>query len=553
MDELQKKIAAVVQQKFQVETDIKLHRPDAAFGDFATNVALQLAGRLHKSPKEIAQALADALRTQLSGYKIETAGPGFINITLPDTYYFELLNEIRAKGDMFGGTSALNGKTVMVEGTDPNPFKELHIGHVYSNTIGEGISRLHEAAGAQVIRANYQGDVGVHVAKAVWGIQQLLDEKKCTMADIAKRERPKFLGEAYARGAKAFEEDETTAVDIRGLNKKIYQLDEDTKGVYETGRQWSLDYFETLYKRLRTHFDVYYFERQTGEEGLRIVTEHAGVFEESDGAIVYRGEKHGLHTRVFVNSQGFPTYEAKDLGLSFLKERDYAPDISITFTGNEIDEYFRVVQKALEEIRPELVGKFTHIGHGMVRLPSGKMSSRTGDVVTAKSLLDEVEEKIRIRSPESPAIIDNTLGAIKYAFLKHRIGGNIVFDMDESISLEGNTGVYLQYAHARARSVLSKVEQKASIEAQSLEADERLMLRTIGGYPDVVAKAIDQLAPHHVCTYLYELSQAFNRFYEKNRIAGDAREALRAQIVAAFAQTLKNGLLLLNIPAPERM
>jgi arginyl-tRNA synthetase len=404
-----------------------------------------------------------------------------------------------------------------------------------------------------VLRVNYQGDVGAHVAKAVWGLQDLLQGR--SLEEIPAQERSAFLSKAYAHGSRAFEADESAKAAIGEINKKIYQSDPSITDVYNTGRQWSLDYFEEIYTRLQTRFDHYYFESEVGPVGVELIEKHRDIFEESDGAIVYRGEQDGLHTRVFLNSQGFPVYETKELGLAATKEKDYAPDISITFTGNEIVEYFKVVKAVLARIEPEWSEKIVHIAHGMVRLPEGKMSSRTGDVITATWLLDTVEERIRAESPDSPSILENTLGAIKYGFLHHRIGGNIAFSINESISLQGNSGPYVQYAHARACRVLEKLETThQDIEHHAtLEADERELARAISMFPETIEAAVQSHSPHVVCTYLYSLAQTFNRFYEHNRVAGDTREAIRAQLVRGTAQTLRNGLFVLNIPAPEKM
>ena len=223
----------------------------------------------------------------------------------------------------------------------------------------------------------------MHVAKSLWGMLQLFKQENTSIEELAKYDLEKkveFLGWAYALGATKYKEDLEIKEEITNMNKSIYDKDSSIYDLYEKGRQWSLDYFETLYIRLGTNFDYYYFERNSGEMGLKLSKEllDKGIFEESDSAIVFRGEEYGLHTRVFVNSFGIPTYESKDLGLAVTKYEDYPYDLSIIVTGNEIDEYFKVVLKALSFIRPELSEKTKHISHGMLRLKSGKMSSRTG-------------------------------------------------------------------------------------------------------------------------------------------------------------------------------
>jgi arginyl-tRNA synthetase len=249
-----------------------------------------------------------------------------------------------------------------------------------------------------------------------------------------------------------------------------------------------------------------------------------------------------------------PTYEAKDLGLAELKAQDFPKAArSIIITAHEQAEYFKVMLAALAEIDKPTAEKTTHLSNGFLSLSSGKMSSREGNVYAAMDLLLEVKAAVHKQYPDSPVRKDVTFAAVKYAFLKHRLGSDIVYDIDESISLEGNSGPYLQYAHARACSILAKAGEKPAPAGGELEAGERSLARKIGEYPEAVQKSLDELMPHHICTYLYELAQTFNRFYEASRIIGDEREAARLQLVEAYRQALAGGLSLLNIAAPERM
>jgi arginyl-tRNA synthetase len=275
------------------------------------------------------------------------------------------------------------------------------------------------------------------------------------------------------------------------------------------------------------------------------------VFTKSDSAIVYEGEKAGLHTRVFITGKGLPTYETKDLGLTALKDRDYPEaKLSIIITAHEQAEYFKVMLAALNEINPETAKRTRHLSHGFVSLSSGKMSSRTGNIYSADDLLEDVRKVADRLFPD--AARDMQLGAIKYAFTRHRLGGDLVYDIDESVSLEGNSGPYLQYAHARARSVLKKAGKDGALEG-GLEAGERLLARKLSEFPEVLDRAVGELMPHHVCTYLYELAQAFNRFYEGNRVVGDPREDLRLGLVRHYAETLQFGLKILGMTAPDKM
>jgi arginyl-tRNA synthetase len=336
---------------------------------------------------------------------------------------------------------------------------------------------------------------------------------------------------------------------MEDLNKKIYEgSDKKVMQVYEEGRKASLAYFESIYKRLGTAFDYYFFESETALTGKKIVEDNLGkVFEESEGAVVFKAETYdkALHTRVFINSQGLPTYEAKDLGNAKNKYEKYPYTISVVVTGNEIKDYFRVVLMAMKQVLPKLAEKTKHMPHGMLRLPTGKMSSRTGDVITAESLIQDVKEKVK--GDEAVAI-----AAIKYMILRQAIGNDIIFDIEKSVSTEGDSGVYLQYAHARASSILEKAGKKGDVKGESGEVREveRLLYR----FPEIVERAGAEYAPNYITTYLTELAAAFNNFYAHEQVLVDSPEAgYRLAIVEAFKQVMKNGLTILGIPAPEKM
>src|SRR5206468_2235755 len=250
-----------------------------------------------------------------------------------------------------------------------------------------------------------------------------------------------------------------------------------------------------------------------------------------------------------------PTYEAKDVGLSMKKWEDYHFDRSVIITGNDIIEYMKVVIKSIEQFKPELAERTVHLTHGIVKLAGGvKMSSRLGNFLRAVDVLDAAAAANQAAYENSDE--QTVLGAVKYAFLKQRMGGDIIYDPEESVSLEGNSGPYLQYAHARARSILRKTETTGignRSAVTELLAGERSLVRKLTEYPEVVDKAVAELMPHYISTYLYELAQAFNRFYEGNRVIGDEREAIRVGLIEVYAKTLQAGLSILGIAAPEKM
>ena len=545
------------------------HPKDEQHGDYSTNVVLVLAKEVGIKPREVAEKIWELLANDIEMNrlieKIEVAGAGFINFYLKKEYLIEEAGAARKKG--YGKNKQLAGQRIMVEYTDPNPFKEMHIGHLMSNTIGESLARILIAQGAEVKRANYQGDVGLHVAKAIWGIRQELGMRKLELGELEKwelKERQKLMGQAYALGATRYEEDEEVKKEIHELNLQIYQRSNaETNKLYDVGREWSLAYFETIYARLGTKFDEYFFESEAGPVGLEVVKEGLakGVLEVGEeGAVVYKGEKDHLHTRVFRNKLGLPTYEAKDLGLAKTKYGRYSYDRSYIVTANEITEYFKVVLRVMKQLYPELAAKTTHIPHGMMKLVSGKMSSRTGKVITGEGLLNDLKAVVQLKMgereiKERERVADMVaVGALKYTVLRQAIGGDIVYEPEKMTNLEGDTGPYLQYTFARAKSVLAKSEitrdQPSQLHGINPSNEEMSILRWIYRYPEVVVEAGEKFAPQLVATYIYELATRFNSFYNAHKI-GDNVE--RLALTEAVANILESGLGLLGIQAPTEM
>ena len=479
-------------------------------------------------------------------------------------------------------------KRIMIEFADPNPFKEIHIGHVRNIALGESFCRLMESQGNDVYRANYEGDVGLHVAKSLWGLERLgHDGVDISGVGLDVRGKAALLGRAYAVGSKVFECEKSAADDITALNKKIYAMDESIIAQWRRGRQWSLEYFDTVYEKLGTHFDRYYFESEAAPIGVALVEKHISdkIFEKSDGAVIYHGEKAGLHTRVFVTREHYATYEAKDLALAPLKYSEWPYDLSIIMTGNEQSEYFKVMLAALAQINPDLASRTRHMPFGMVRLTTGKMSSRTGDVITADWLIEEAKKRIYIildsnktnysKKTKEDIAQKAAIAAIKYSMLRVNAISDIAFDIEASVSFEGDSGPYLQYTYARCKSVLGKTQEKIDNfgDYKNINSEERAVIQKLIQFPDVVSESAENFSPNTLCTYLFSLAQLFNVFYEKDRIflglkisgssaipeakSGDyffpKVTRFRLALTAATAQVIRNGLYLLGIETLEQM
>jgi arginyl-tRNA synthetase len=459
---------------------------------------------------------------------------------------------------VWGQNDNEHGQKILVEYTDQNPFKAFHIGHLFTNTVGESIARLGEMQGADMCRVNYQGDVGLHVAHAVYGMQQLgiTADASFTSDD---------LGRAYVLGAAAYKDDALAQPIIRDLNKKIYdRSDAAVNALYDAGRAVSLAYFETIYPVLGTTFSEYFFESEMAPIGKALVLAYPQVFPESDGAHIFRGEEYGLHTRVFLNKEGLPTYEAKELALAKVKDERFGGyDHSIISTAKEINEYFKVLKKAMSFVYPELAAKTEHIGHGMVRLTTGKMSSRTGEVIHALDFIEDIAAQARAKieatgmaAPTTELAQAIALGAIKYATLKGNIEQDSIFDTNKALSFEGDSGPYLQYTYARIGSLLEKAITVGVVPTLAVVPDmpyvvEKILYR----FPEVIEMAWLERAPHLVVTYLTELAGAFNTFYAHEKIADahDAYAPYKAAVAEAVAVTLKNGLWTLGIQSPDRL
>ncbi len=554
---MEEKIAAIVNELYQIEVTPVVTRPEAQFGDAATNVALQLAKQVGKNPRDIATEIADKLRETGDYAEVSIAGPGFINIRLSDQ---TLLAAIRQEPRPFNA-----GRNIVLEYSCPNAFKELHTGHLYNTIFGDILARLLLVSGAKVNRTSFGGDIGLHVAKCLWGMRETLGgEFPDKLADVPADafERSRWISSCYVQGASAYEASETTKAEIDELNKTVYGFHNDNDHesplakIYWETRQWSFDYFDAFYQTIDVVPMHYYPESTTAPTGLEVVREQLakGNLKESEGAVVFEGDesKH-LHTRVFITSKGLPTYETKDIGVIWQEKAEYNFDHRILITGNDQREYMRVVFAAAETFRPELTGTMTHLTNGTVKFADGKkMSSRLGNVTRAVDVIDIVREKVKALVDDQQLVEEVTLGAIKYVFAKYKIGGDIAFDVEETVSLQGNSGPYLQYAHARARRILEKSSSQFGMPTE-LDDVDRDLVRKLGEYTDIMEQAARQLEPHRICNYLFELAQEFNRYYEKNQVIGSDREQHRTALVALYADTLKAGLTILGIHAPEKM
>ena len=544
MEQLSLAVATIIAAEYDVEATPVFSRPEAQFGDYSTNIAMQLAKQVGKNPRVIAEKLAEKLSETGEYEVIEVAGPGFLNITLKPEALLVLTRKepqpMRA------------GQSVVIETNNPNPFKAMHIGHAFNSIVADSLANLLAIDGAAVTRVSYHGDVGLHVGKSMYSLLRYADGDAEKIRTIPETERNSFMSKMYAEGSAAYKNDDAAKAEIDILAQQSFTLNDPLyKEIYELCKNWSFEQIDALVARLgNLPTKARFLESLADPKGVETVKANTpAVFKESNGAYVFEGSKYGSFDNVFVGSNGRGLYAARDLGLMQLKQQLFNPDKSYIVTAEEQKDYFKGVIAAAELALPELRGVTANIPHGTVKLSTGKMSSRNGDVLEVSWLFDQFAEAIRAREGEPKDEI--IAGALRYQFLKVKIGGDVVFDVNEAVSLTGNTGSYLQYAHARARRILEKLDT-VSIPSE-VRAEDRALVRKLGEYHEIITLAKKSLEPHHICNYLFELAQEFNRYYEKNQVVGNEHEVHRAGLVALYADTLRAGLMILGIVAPEKM
>lgn len=541
--------------EFDAENVPLEHPSQFEHGDYASGIALAMAKEVGVNPRELAEKIVAGMGTVASVSRIEIAGPGFINFHLAPGSLAAAVT-LAMVSETWGSSSMYAGKRCVVEHSSPNLFKPFHIGHLVNNALGESIVRLMRSTGAEVTTMSYPSDVSPGIAKAVWGLIDKGWQHDPTMQQIA---------EAYAWGSRQYEDDEAAKKEIDRINLVLYRQEPSHEfDVYFTGRSLTLARFREDARILGSSFDITVFESEAEKVGKDIVQSHVpDVFEKSDGAIIYRGSADGLYDDVFINSAGYCTYLGKDIGLLDIKfnRLPFTPDMSITVTDIEQERHFMLLSAAARRFMPQNIERSRFVHHGRLKFPEGKISSRLGNVPLASDVLaevmDEVQEKMSERVHESKqdeTVQQIAVGAIKFTILRAQKGRNLVFDPSKALSIEGDSGPYLQYAYARACSILMKAEEAdvtaAADESRSSNTCERLVSR----FPEIVQRAVRELEPHHVAQYLLELAGAFNSWYAQEQILdGTDAAAHKVAVTAAVARTLERGLWMLGIPSPEHM
>jgi arginyl-tRNA synthetase len=582
--------AAVNAVKHLYKTDITvaeigLQETRKEFEGQVTIVTFPLTKFSRKSPEQTGNEIGEFLKNELK----EVAGfnviKGFLNISIADSYWIgQLYNEILP--DSFAVFSP-NGEKVMIEYSSPNTNKPLHLGHVRNNLLGFSIAQILDAAGYEVVKANLVNDRGIHICKSMlaW---QLFGNGETPESTGEKGDH--LVGKYYVIFDKEYKKEieflrsegqtEEEAKKNAPLIKQAQEMlqkweagDEAVINLWKTMNTWVYDGFGKTYHALGVNFDKFYYESNTYLLGKDIVEEglEKGVFfEKEDGSVWIDLTADGLDEKLVRRSDGTSVYMTQDLGTAQLKYDDFQMNESIYVVGNEQDYHFKVLFLILQKLGKSWAKGLYHLSYGMVDLPSGKMKSREGTVVDADDLMAEMEltakeqteqlGKVNDFDEEEKSELYHTIGmgALKYFLLKVDPKKRLLFNPNESVDFQGHTGPFIQYTHARIKSVLSRanVDYSNELEIKEISPVERDLIVALTQFPTIIQEAALAYNPAAIANYVYELAKVYNKFYHEKSILQAEDELLmkfRLQLSAASAKVISKAMNLLGINVPERM
>jgi arginyl-tRNA synthetase len=523
--------------------------PDSKLGDYS--FPCFILSKKNKNPSEIAENLSKKLKSDFF-QRIENRGP-YLNFFVNKKKLAEQI--IKINWD-YGRRK--ENKKVMVEFSQANTHKAFHVGHIRGTSIGESISRILEFSGNEVVRANYQGDTGMHVAKWLWCYTNFHKGEKIKSDES-------WIAGIYVEAVKKLAENPDLQKQVDEINRRLdSKKDKELMKLWEESRQESLEAFQKIYRDFRTHFDIYYFENDMEEKGREVVKElkKKKIAKVSDKATIIDLKKEGLGVWVLLRRDGTVLYSAKDLALAEKKFRDFKLDKSVYVVGNAQKLHLQQLKKTLELFKFKKNKEIYAVHFLEVRLPGRKMSSRTGDNILYSDFKREVvdyaveELKKRYTLPtrayeERAAKI--ALAAIKFSMLRQDPCKSITFIKEQAAGFEGDTGPYLQYSYARASSILRKAKKPGKPEINNLEQEEFELMKKLYAFPETVRQAREHLNPGVIANYSIKLAQLFNEFYHKCPVIGGESESFRLKLVGSFTIVLKNCLWLLGIDALEEM
>ena len=556
-------------------------------GDYTT-VVFPLLRRSRKSPEATAAEIGEHIVANTPEIKAYNVIKGFLNLSLADDCWTARFEEIRA--DEHFGEAPATGRTIMIEYSSPNTNKPLHLGHIRNNLLGYSVAQILKANGHRVIKANLVNDRGIHICKSMlaW---KLYGNGETPASSGMKGDH--LVGKYYVEFDKHYkaqiqeliaagqseEEAKKSApimLEAQEMLRRWEAKDPEVYSLWETMNGWVYEGFDVTYKALGVDFDKVYYESQTYLLGKSLVEEglQKGVFfRKEDNSVWIDLEADGLDQKLLLRGDGTSVYMTQDLGTAYRRFEDNKPDDMIYVVGNEQNYHFQVLKLVLKKLGyADWSDHITHLSYGMVELPEGKMKSREGTVVDADDLIEKMVSTAREMSDElgkldgcseqeANAVATMVgLGALKYFILKVDPKKTMLFDPRESIDFNGNTGPFIQYTHARIRSILRKaaesgIDCRAAAHAECLP-EEIGLIKALNDYPAIVASAGENFAPSIIGAYAYDLAKLFNGYYHDHSILKeeDAEvRRMRLQLAEQVARTIRHAMLLLGIEVPERM
>ena len=589
MDFIIEAVVKAIKDLYQTDIaakDINLQETRKEFEGQVTLVTFPYAKLSRKGPEQTGTEIGEYLQNNVPEISAFNVIKGFLNISFADSFWLgKLHDEILA--DNFA-VAKPNGKKVMVEYSSPNTNKPLHLGHIRNNLLGFSVAQILDAAGYEVIKTNLVNDRGIHICKSMLAWREFGEgetpESSGLKGDHLAGKYYVWFDKAYKQQILELVEEGQTEEEAKKNAPLIKEAqlmlqkweagDEATINLWKTMNGWVYAGFAETYKALGVEFDKYYYESNTYLLGKDIIEEglEKGVFfKKEDGSVWIDLTADGLDQKLVLRADGTSVYITQDLGTAQLKYGDYKMDESIYVVGNEQDYHFKVLFLILQKLGKEWARGLYHLSYGMVDLPSGKMKSREGTVVDADDLMadmfntaaetTEAMGKVDGFSEEDKNKLYHTIGmgALKYFLLKVDPKKRLLFDPNESVDFQGHTGPFIQYTHARIKSVLSKANyspQTSATDAKVLGGVERDLIVLLSKFPETIAEAAAGHSPALVANYVYELAKLYNKFYHESPIMQAESESLkqfRLQISAASAKVISKGMNLLGIDVPERM
>lgn len=591
---LQDKIVTGIEQVFGFRPDknlVQLQQTRREFEGDLTLVVFPLVRFSKKSPEETARMLGEYLKEHTPEVESYNVVKGFLNMTIYSGWWFEVLSEA-AKNSGYGlKTVPEDAELVMIEYSSPNTNKPLHLGHIRNNLLGFSLSEILKCNGKKVVKTNIVNDRGIHICKSMYAWQQWGEGRTPESTGI---KGDHLVGDFYVMFDKQYKKEIAELVEtgmdpeeaenkassilaVRELLRKWEAGDEDTVNLWKMMNGWVYEGFDATYNALGVEFDKIYYESETylsgKDEVLRGVSE--GVFfQKEDSSVWVDLSADNLDQKLLLRSDGTSVYMTQDIGTAKMRYQDYPIGKMIYVVGNEQNYHFQVLARVLDRLGYQWGNDLYHFSYGMVELPSGKMKSREGTVVDADDLIEGMEEvarkmgeelgKLEGVSPEEAERIYKmiALGALKYFILKVDPRKNMTFNPEESIDFNGNTGPFIQYTHARIRSVLRKAEESnlqimdEITEGVIPSSKEKELMKTISLFPDIVEEAGREYSPAVVANYCYELTKQFNQFYHDHSILNEpdtSKRNFRLLLSKVVVSILKNGMGMLGIQMPERM